>query len=154
MSNILLPLRFSLLALTWLLLIHAGALLCLVPLALPFSLQLSVSVLIALSFYFAYARLKRVCLFDQLEWQAESQTWLLTDHARTREWELCLKPGCWLHEHFVLLSFSRKDQPSSGRISLWFAFDRYSRQELTYLRSTVLQHQRKSRAENPPMRAK
>lgn len=127
--------------LTWLLLIHAGALLCLVPMALPLSLRLSVMLLISLSFYLCYVRLKRTQCFVQLEWQMESQAWLLTDAARSRECQLRLKSGCWLHEHFVLLKFNSKEL--SGAISLWFAFDRYSAQELTALRLAVLQTQRK-----------
>ena len=139
MSNIIIPLRFSPLLLTWLALLHAGAVLCLTPIAMPLSLHVALIGLIAGSFFYHYLRQKRLQVFQHLEWHADTQRWLLTDVTRQHECVVSLKPGSWLMEHFLLLPFSAK--ALSGKVSLLFAFDRYSINELKQLRIAVLQHQ-------------
>lgn len=139
MSNIIIPLRYSPLLLTWLALIHAGAILCLVPISMPLSLHGCLLLGIGLSFCYGAKRQQRLCRFQQLEWRVDSQAWFLSDSERQYECRITLKTDCWLTEHFLLLPFFAKEL--SGNISLLFAFDQYSRFELKQLRLAVLQHQ-------------
>lgn len=140
MQNVILPLRFSVIPLTWLVLIHAGALLCVQPMPMPLALRLSVCLAIFLSFCWQCRKLARVKFFQQLQWRTDSQSWCLSDDKGEHEVTLHLRPGCWLTEHFLWLSFSVKEW--SSPISLLFAFDKYSPQELKQLRGAVLQQYR------------
>lgn len=141
MSAIVIPLKSSPWLLTWLAASHVGALVCLLPMPLPLSVRLTLMLLIGLSFYYGCLRQKRLRVFQQLEYQATSQTWILSDFERAIECSVRLKPGCWLTEHFLLLNFS--STAYSGKITLLFSADHYSRQALSQLRAAVLNNQYK-----------
>ena len=138
MQNVILPLRFSLIPLTWLVLIHAGALLCLPPITMPLALRLTLCAAVFLSFGLSCRKLARLRIFRQLQWRVESQSWHLFDETGRHEVTLLLRPGCWLTEHFLWLSFSAKEW--SAQVSLLFALDQYTTQELKQLRLAVLNH--------------
>lgn len=140
MQNVILPLRFSLIPLTWLVLIHAGALLCLQPIAMPVALRLTLCLAIFLSFGLHCRKQARLKGFRQLQWRTDSQSWYLSDATGEHEITLRLRPGCWLTEHFLWLSFSALEW--STRVSLLFAFDQYTAQELKQLRRAVLSQHR------------
>lgn len=142
MQNVILPLRFSVIPLTWLVLIHAGALLCCQAIPIPLPLRLTLSLAIAISFSVNCQKLARLRAFRQLQWRTDTQSWHLSDARGEQEVTLRLRPGCWLSEHFLWLSFSAVEW--SSQVSLLFAFDQYTAQELKQLRCAVMNQRHSS----------
>lgn len=137
MSTVIVPLRFSRWLWTWLALVHVGALACLVPIPMPLSWRILLTLAILLSFLYYAQRQSYLKTFDHLEWRPEQHAWVLSNHQRSQELLVTLRPGAWVTEHFLWLAFESPQRPKF--ISVWFGWDQYSGDELKQLRRAILQ---------------